>query len=183
MNLLQGDAIVAIADPNKEPTLNSEVKENLCYSVTGYLAIPARGFRRVVQHEASIRLGDTTDFEPLCDPDIPYYFYDFATYEMLPIRKIHPQPLVGNNMYSCSTLISFVTQILITINVKIICLYTDYIGRVETVSPPLIRSGKEIKKVKIKDQWSVTSNCSIPNENDINKFTYITSYLTTGKKL
>ncbi|KAL7593838.1 hypothetical protein Lser_V15G33101 [Lactuca serriola] len=42
---------------------------------------------------------------------------------MLPIRKIHPQPLV------------------------------DYIGRVETVSPPLIRSGKEIKKVKIKDLW------------------------------
>ncbi|CAI9270650.1 unnamed protein product [Lactuca saligna] len=119
-----GDAIEAVADPRKEQSLDAKMTVNLCYTVTGYVALPARKSRRVVQHDASVRLGDTSLFEPLCDLDIPSYFYDFATYDILLARKLNPKQL------------------------------SDYIGRAETISPPLIRKAKRIKKVKIQDQWA-----------------------------
>ncbi|CAI9292922.1 unnamed protein product [Lactuca saligna] len=109
-----GDAIEAVADPRKEQSLDDKMTVNLCYTVTGYVALPARKSRRVVQHDASVRLGDTALFEPLCDPDIPSYFYDFATYDILLARKLKPKTI--KRLYSIQRQHSQIHILVITTN-------------------------------------------------------------------
>ncbi|XP_035833876.1 uncharacterized protein LOC110927278 isoform X3 [Helianthus annuus] len=118
-----GAAIEATANPKKETYFDSKLKIGSCYKVGEYISTKSREYMKVVPHDASLRLGTMTTFEPLHDNSIPTYYYNFATYDMLASRKAHPRPL------------------------------TDYIGRVETVSPPLRRACKNIIKVKIQDEW------------------------------
>ncbi|MFS8032725.1 putative nucleic acid-binding, replication factor A [Helianthus anomalus] len=118
-----GSAIEATANPNKEAYLESKLKISSCYKVDKYLVIKSRDYMRVVPHDATLRLGSTATFEPIDDNSIPTYYYNFSTYDMLASRMANPRPL------------------------------TDYIGRVETVSPPLRRGSKNIIKVKIQDEW------------------------------
>lgn len=90
----QGDAIEAVANPKKEPMLNSKIKIGSCYTVDGYVAIKARRYLRVVPHDASLRLGNTASFDPIHGNNIPTFYFDFATYEMLESRVQNPKPLV-----------------------------------------------------------------------------------------
>ncbi|KAJ0790317.1 putative nucleic acid-binding, replication factor A [Helianthus annuus] len=120
-----GTAIEATANPKKEADFDSKLKIGSCYKVSAYIAIKSRDYMKVVPHGATLRLGATAVFEPLHDDSIPTYYYNFATYDTLASRKANRKPL------------------------------TDYIGRVENVSPPLRRAGKVVKKVKIQDEWLV----------------------------
>ncbi|MFS7972012.1 putative nucleic acid-binding protein [Helianthus anomalus] len=92
-----GAAIEATANPKKETYFDSKLKIGSCYKVGEYISTKSREYMKVVPHDASLRLGTMTTFEPLHDISIPTYYYNFATYDMLAIRKAHPRPLTGNN--------------------------------------------------------------------------------------
>ncbi|KAJ0510175.1 putative nucleic acid-binding protein [Helianthus annuus] len=66
-----GSAIEATANPKKEAYFDSKLKIGSCYKVSEYLAIKSREYMKVVPHDATLRLGTTTTFEPLHDNSIP----------------------------------------------------------------------------------------------------------------
>ncbi|KAM0038144.1 putative nucleic acid-binding, replication factor A [Helianthus debilis subsp. tardiflorus] len=85
----------ATASPKKEPCLDSKLKIGPCYKVDKYVAIKSRDYMKVVPHDATLRLGATTTFELIDDNNLPTYYYNFTTYDMLASRKANPRPLTG----------------------------------------------------------------------------------------
>ncbi|KAI7751175.1 hypothetical protein M8C21_027787 [Ambrosia artemisiifolia] len=75
-----------------------------------------------VPHPASLKFGKRATFTPLDNQDIPTCYYNFATYDELAPRMILPK------------------------------LLTDYVGRVEHVTPIGPRARMRLRKVTIQDE-------------------------------
>ncbi|KAI7749953.1 hypothetical protein M8C21_022862, partial [Ambrosia artemisiifolia] len=75
-----------------------------------------------IPHPASLNFGKRATFTPLDNQDIPTCYYNFATYDELAPRMILPQ------------------------------LLTDYVGRVEHVTPIGPRARMRLRKVTIQDE-------------------------------
>ncbi|KAJ0673446.1 hypothetical protein HanLR1_Chr12g0429321 [Helianthus annuus] len=76
----------------------------------------------VVPHTTCIRLGLRTSFSQFDDDTIPYHYFNFVNYDRL-------RPRIDNHL-----------------------LLTDYIGRMERVSPILNRAGNNLLKINLQDQ-------------------------------
>ncbi|XP_076900485.1 uncharacterized protein LOC143554661 [Bidens hawaiensis] len=126
-NLLFDDAIEVLADLNQQQHFDDILKVQSCYTVTNYVSIYARNVNKVVDHNASLRIGLKARFIPLTDVDIPRYCFSFATHEMLKTYREHQQ-------------------------VKYIGL-TDYIGRLEKKFSQNTSKGEKLKKFVIQDEW------------------------------
>ncbi|KAM0016246.1 putative replication protein A, OB [Helianthus debilis subsp. tardiflorus] len=121
---IHGDAIEAVADVTKAEYFDSIIDVQHCYTVDKYVSSPQRQYMPSVPHVASLKIGKRATFTPLLDKDIPNYHYNFATYDDLTPRMNPPK------------------------------LLTDYIGRIEKVSPIMFRTGKKLRKIIIQDERS-----------------------------
>ncbi|KAF5790424.1 hypothetical protein HanXRQr2_Chr09g0383081 [Helianthus annuus] len=119
---IHGDAIEAVADVTKVEYFDSLINVQHCYTVDKYVSSPQRQYMPSAPHVASLKIRKKATFTPLLDKDIPTYYYNFATYDDLAPRMKPPK------------------------------LLTDYIGRVEEVSPIMFRSGKKLRKIIIQDE-------------------------------
>ncbi|KAM0054438.1 putative nucleic acid-binding, replication factor A [Helianthus debilis subsp. tardiflorus] len=117
-----GDAIEAIADLHHQSHFESRITLHSCYTITNYLSDTARSSMNVVPHTACIRLGLRTSFSQFDDDTIPYHYFNFVNYDRL-------TPRIDNHL-----------------------LLTDYIGRMDRVSPILNRSGNNLLKINLQDQ-------------------------------
>ncbi|KAJ0487958.1 hypothetical protein HanHA300_Chr12g0427771 [Helianthus annuus] len=117
-----GDAIEAIADLHHQSHFESHITLHSCYTIPEYLLDTARSSMNVVPHTACIRLGLRTSFSQFDDDTIPYHYFNFVNYDRL-------RPRIDNHL-----------------------LLTDYIGRMERVSPILNRAGNNLLKINLQDQ-------------------------------
>ncbi|KAK1427718.1 hypothetical protein QVD17_16411 [Tagetes erecta] len=115
---LFGDAIEAMCNAKDAGHFSSLLEVQKCYKITGCVSRPPRSYMPMVPHQASLFLGMRVDVQQIENIDIPTYYYNLATFDVLNSRKANPKLLTG---------------------------------RVDSISPELIRKGKRLKKVAIRD--------------------------------
>ncbi|KAD4178313.1 hypothetical protein E3N88_26904 [Mikania micrantha] len=59
-----------------------DIEVHSCYKVTKYIVVDNKSYNPTLKHQASLKIGKKTYFEPFSDKDIPYHFFQFASYDL-----------------------------------------------------------------------------------------------------
>ncbi|KAD2804313.1 hypothetical protein E3N88_37690 [Mikania micrantha] len=119
---IRGDGIEATADIDLKDDYEPDIEVHSCYKVTKYIVVDNKSYNPTLKHQASLKIGKKTYFEPFSDKDIPYHFFQFASYDDLDERMKPPKQL------------------------------TDFIGVVEKNFETTTTTGKALRKVDIRDE-------------------------------
>ncbi|KAD1722747.1 hypothetical protein E3N88_42389 [Mikania micrantha] len=90
-----GDAIEATADIDLKDDYEPDIEVHSCYKVTKYIVADNKSYNLALKHQASLKIGKKTYFEPFSNKDIPYHFFQFASYDDLDERMKPPKQLTG----------------------------------------------------------------------------------------
>ncbi|XP_076956132.1 uncharacterized protein LOC143631176 [Bidens hawaiensis] len=85
---LLGDGIEVMANLNQQEHFDEIIKVKACYMVTEYVCVDARKTNKVVDHEASLRIGIRATFAPITDASIPTYYFRLATHDSLRMHRV-----------------------------------------------------------------------------------------------
>ncbi|XP_076960881.1 uncharacterized protein LOC143637361 [Bidens hawaiensis] len=113
-----------MADLNQQEHIEEIIKVSACYTIMEYVCVNARKTKKVVDHEASLRIGSMATFTPITVGNIPTYYFRLATHELLKVHREYPRPLA------------------------------DYIGQLQKKFFQHTNKVKKLKKFLIQDEWT-----------------------------